>query len=105
MNEHCRAPNSGRGFRRRREFLLLQSLTRTESLTTIRAMKRALTYGCSPENQAQMPRLSRVRAITANGSGGSQIGMECISNAAEAGRVQLVRGARKQTAIDAIGVG
>jgi hypothetical protein len=29
-----------------------------------------------------MPRLSRVRAITANGSGGSQIGMECISNAA-----------------------
>ena len=34
-----------------------------------------------PENQVQMPKLNRVRAITANGSAGNQAGMSCISKA------------------------
>ena len=79
MSEHCRTPNSGRGSRGGGISCFCVSLNQPESLTRIRALEGALTYGCLPENQAQIPRLNRVRAITASGSGGSQSGMWCIS--------------------------
>jgi hypothetical protein len=81
MSKHCRAPNSSRGFSHGKEVPAAESPHPPESLTGIRPLKRAWTeaYRCLPENQAQTPQLKRVRAITANGSAGSQMGMSCIS--------------------------
>jgi hypothetical protein len=81
MCKHCRAPNSCTGLARGRRLLPRKARNQPESLTRIRALERAwaVAYRCLPENQAQMPQLNSVRAITANGSAGSQMGMSCIS--------------------------
>jgi len=82
MSEHCRAPNSCRGCADARNFLLLQSLNSASSLSQEFGLWNGLpAYPCSSANQAQTPRLNRVRATAANGSAGNQTGTWCISKA------------------------